>query len=359
MRSEASVVMLCTAGRGGMRAVVEGYRDGGLFTRQQVRWLVTHEEGSMLHRLRVAGRAYLAFLVMLVGRRVVLVHSHMAMRGSFWRKSVFNATARAFGVPVVAHLHGSEFKDFYWALPPARQRRVVHEFERCAAVLVLSESWAEFVRGIATRANVQVLPNYVTLPPSPNDHGDSAEVTGLFLGLVGERKGVYDLLPALTKAAVALPALSFVVGGNGEVELARARAVALGLGARVAFVGWLSGEAKRQALAAADFYVLPSHNEGLPMSILEAMSFGLPVVATRVGGIPELVRDGVDGLLVAPGDVEALATAIERVAGDAGLRARMGRSARARVAEHYCDSVVLPRLEALYAELRCGRGMMR
>ena len=339
-----------------MRSVVEGYAADGVFARHNVRWLVTHNEGSLLARLFIALRAYLKLLSMLLGRRVAFVHSHMAMRGSFWRKRAFNATARWFGVPVIAHLHGSEFKDFYRALPIPRQRQVVQEFERCARVLVLSDSWAEFVRGIAPRAHVQVLPNYVSLPSSPGTGGNPRSVTGLFLGLVGQRKGVFDLLPALAKAIEQVPPLILRVGGNGEVEKARALADALGLADHVAFPGWLSGEAKRLALAAADFYVLPSHNEGLPMSLLEAMSFGLPVIATRVGGIPELVRDGVDGLLVAPGDVEALAMAMIRLARDADLRQQMGRAARERVASNYSDTVVLPQLEALYDEIRRGVG---
>ncbi|MCP5283226.1 MAG: glycosyltransferase family 4 protein [Rhodoferax sp.] len=345
------VVMLCTAGRGGMRAVVEGYRDDGVFDRHHVRWLVTHDEGSLVRRLSLALRAWLTLLGLLLRRRVRLLHSHMAMRGSFWRKSIFNATARLFGVPVLAHLHGSEFRQFHAALPPWLQRRVAREFEACAEVLVLSTEWADFVQGIAPRAHVRVLPNYVRMPAAVARTAASATggVTGLFLGVVGQRKGVFDLLPALAQALRLAPGLRLRIGGNGDVDAARARARELGVGDQVEFLGWVSGEAKAQALAAAQFYVLPSHNEGLPMSLLEAMAHGLPVISTRVGGIPGLVRDGTDGLLVTAGDVTALAAALARMATDATWRHAAGQAARARVQQDFSDVVVLPQLDAAYA----------
>ncbi|MBN8507445.1 MAG: glycosyltransferase family 4 protein [Burkholderiales bacterium] len=359
--SDREVVMLCTAARGGMRAVVEGYRDDGVFAQHRVRWIVTHDEGSLPRRLRLAASAWLALLALLLRRRVALVHSHMAMRGSFWRKSLFNATARAFGVPVLAHLHGSEFRQFHAALSPRLQRRVAKEFEACAGVLVLSEAWAAFVRGVAPRATVTVLPNYVRLPALPADAGAAPDggVTGLFLGVIGKRKGVYDLLPALAQALRQVPGLRLLIGGNGEVERARARSAELGIDRRVEFLGWVSGGRKAELLSSAQFYVLPSHNEGLPMSLLEAMAHGLPVISTRVGGIPELVRDGIDGLLVEPGDVRALTDALVRVGSDDAWRAAAGRSGRERVAEAFSDQVVLPRLASAYAAALAGSSIGR
>lgn len=345
------VVMLCTAARGGMRAVVEGYRDDGLFERHRVRWIVTHDEGSALHRVSLALRAASRLLFLLLRGRVAMVHSHMAMRGSFWRKAALNRLARAFGVPVIAHLHGSEFKTFHASLPPILRRAVTREFESCARVLVLSNSWADFVRSIAPAARVMVMPNYVRVPTVAARPAAGLDVIGVFMGVVGARKGVYDLIPALSEALKRAPALCLRLGGNGELERARRMAAELGVAGRVECLGWVSGAAKLQALSSAHFYVLPSHNEGLPMSILEAMACGLPVVATRVGGIPELVRDGIDGLLVDAGDVPALAAALARMAEDAEWRLAAGVQARARVQDGYSDRAVLPRLDVLYAEL--------
>lgn len=339
-----------------MRAVVEAYRRDGLFERHALTLVETHDEGSVAKRLALLARGYARFARLLLCGQVDAVHAHMAMRGSFWRKSLFARTAQLFGVPVIAHLHGSEFERFYAEQPRWRQRLIEAQLRSSARVLVLSHSWEAFVRGIAPAARVQVLPNYVLLPAEAARPGHAAQdrVQALFLGLVGTRKGVFDLLPALAEALRQEPRLHLQLGGNGDVERARAMAHELGIAERVEFLGWVSGQRKAELLAAADLYVLPSHNEGLPVSVLEAMACGLPVISTQVGGIPELVREGVDGLLVAPGDRAALVQALVQLARDAALRARMGASARERVAQGYERGRVLPQLEQLYAELAAG-----
>lgn len=346
------VVMLCTAGLGGMRAVVEGYKADGLFDRYPIRWLKTNCDESLWQRLKLWVRAYLSLCMLLLRGRVAALHSHMAMRGSFWRKSAFNRTARLFGVPVLAHLHGSEFREFFAAQPRWRQRLITAEFERCQRVLVLSESWALYVRSIAPSARVTVLRNYVRVPELPAQAlRGHAPVQLLFLGEIGTRKGIYDLLPALRLARMTAPEVQLRIGGSGEVDKAKAAAQTHAVHQHVEFLGWVSGADKFGALRSADIYVLPSHNEGMPISILEAMAQGLPIIATRVGGIPELVRDGIDGMLVNAGDVEALAQVIAGLALDPARRARMGESARNHVLRHFSDAAVLPELYGYYDEL--------
>lgn len=345
--------MICTAARGGMRAMVDSYEMDGLFSRWNIRLLFTHNEGGIIGRLVLAGRAYLALLGMLVTGQVRLLHCHTAMRGSFWRKSIFSLSALAFRVPVVFHLHGSEMKSFVSSQPKILRRLIGWILEKQTRVIVLSTSWENYVRSIAPRARVVVLPNYVRLPdlatrtPSENKNN----IRTLFLGLVCHRKGVYDLLPAFREALLAVPNLHLIIGGNGEVDQARGVASELGISEQVTFTGWISGEDKRAQLQAADIYVLPSHNEGLPVSLLEAMSWQLPVLTTRVGGIAELVREGIDGYLVAGGDRPALTLALSRLASDAGLRARMGHAGRQRVEELFSMELVLPKLESIYSEL--------
>jgi glycosyltransferase involved in cell wall biosynthesis len=350
--SERVVVMLCTGGRGGMSAVVEGYRADGLFDRYPIRLIETNRNGSLWQRLCVWVPAYLTVCTLLLRRQVSALHSHMAMRGSFWRKLAFNVIARAFGVPVMAHLHGSEFKGFYAAQPAWRKRLIGAEFARCQRVLVLSEGWADFVRSIAPTARVSVLPNYVRVPALASEvRPGEGPITALFLGEIGARKGIYDLIPALSRALKSAPHLRLQIGGSGELDKARAAAQDHQLDSHIDFAGWVVGERKIAALRAAHIYVLPSHNEGLPISILEAMSYGLPIIATRVGGIPELVREGTDGLLVDAGDIDALATALSTLAQNPAQRHRMGKAARDHVSQHFSDAAVLPLLYAYYDEL--------
>jgi glycosyltransferase involved in cell wall biosynthesis len=145
------------------------------------------------------------------------------------------------------------------------------------------------------------------------------------------------------------------IGGSGELEKAKQAAISQGIADSVEFLGWVVGDAKLKLLEEADVYVLPSFHEGLPVSILEAMSYGVPVLSTRVGGIPELVREGLDGFLVEAGKVDDLADRMARLAADAALRSAMGASGRERVQAHYSEAMVVPALEALYTELTTQR----
>lgn len=348
--TKQNVVMICTAARGGMRAVVEGYKADGLFSRWNVILLSPHVEGGLMLRLVTALQALVRFIGLLILQRVSLVHCHAAMKGSFWRKSIFALLARVAGVPVIFHLHGSEMKPFVDSQPLLLQRLIAWLLAKQSVVVVLSESWLHYVKSISPKANVEILPNYVVLPDlRAKSESDLDKVNFLFLGVVGTRKGVYDLLPAFKTAVTEVPTLRLTIGGNGEVEQAQKIASELGIDSKILFAGWVSGEDKLKLLQQAHIYVLPSYNEGLPVSLLEAMSWQVPVISTRVGGIPELVRDGVDGVLIEAGDQVALASAIIKLAKEIGLRNQMGSAAREQVEQNFSKLAVLPRLERLYA----------
>lgn len=341
-------LMICTHARGGMRSVVEAYVRDGLFEHWSFKSLWTHREGHALSRMAACLCAYLEMLQLLVKGQVSFLHLHVAMRGSFWRKSFFAATARRFGVPSILHLHGSEMKTFYGSLSSARQGAVKRSLEHAARVVVLSESWRDFASEIAPQAHVVVIPNYVTLPIERLRTPDTTEFNVLFLGLLGHRKGIYDLLDCWPSVLQTVPGARLLVGGNGEVEMAKLRVAALGVSNSVDILGWVDGVQKLELLRLADAFVLPSYNEGLPMSVLEAMSWGKPVVATKVGGIPELITNELDGLLINAGDKMALTDALVKLGSDYRLRRTLGEAGRKQIEENFSDHAVLPRLEALY-----------
>ena len=351
--TKQNVVMICTAARGGIRSVVEGYLASCFFSRWNVVLLNSHVEGGFALRLATGAKAFLRLIRLLLGRRVGLVHCHAAMKRSFWRKSLFALTSRLVRVPVVFHLHGSEMKPFVEKLPALLQRLIGWILAKQSVVVVLSKSWLRYVKSISPQANVEILPNYVELPElrSNAGGGNDADVEVLFLGLVGTRKGVYDLLPAFKDALAQVPALRLIIGGNGDVDRARALSVELKIENHLVFAGWVTGEGKVDLLRRAQIYVLPSYNENFPVSLLEAMSWQVPVISTRVGGIPELVREGVDGILIEAGDRAALSSAIIELAQNSNLRQKMGMAARNQVERNFSKLVVLPKLEELYRTL--------
>ena len=344
-------LMVCTQARGGMRSVVEAYQRDGLFERWHFKSLWTHCEGNPFKKLFKGLTAYLAMLGLLVRGKVSFMHVHAAMRGSFWRKSFFILTARMFGVPCIMHLHGSEMKTFYNSLSVFGKRLVRWCLEHVEVVIVLSESWRAFVSQAAPQANITIVNNYVALPRQEKSKNDTLSFNVLFLGVLGQRKGIYDLLGCWPKVLKAVPNARLLIGGNGEVENASKVAQMLNLGASVEFLGWIDGDHKAELLKSADAFVLPSYNEGLPMSVLEAMSWAVPVVTTRVGGIPELITDEQDGFLIDAGNQEQLSNALISLGNNLDARISIGQAGYNRVKESFSDTAVLPKLEALYLNL--------
>jgi glycosyltransferase involved in cell wall biosynthesis len=215
-------------------------------------------------------------------------------------------------------------------------------------VIVLSERWRTVISQIEPESKIAVLPN----PVVTAEH--SAQPIGhrvLFLGRLREKKGVYDLIRCLPELSKLYPDVVFVLAGDGELDQVAALAEQLGVKQHIELTGWIAGEDKQKALASADVFVLPSYFEGLPVCILEAMAQGVPVISTDVGGIPDICRDGIDGLLVKPGDLVALTSAFARLFADMQLKQALIASARARIDTEFAMPVVLSHLGDIYLQL--------
>ncbi len=347
-----SLLMVGTdlAGTGGICAVVQGYIDGGLFERFPCVYVATHRNGSAWLKLRTAVAAWIAVAFELLRLDAPLVHVQTASRASFWRKSVVCLLARAFRRPYLLHVHGGEFVRFYEReCSRAAQRLVRSIFSHAALVIALSEEWRSAFLRICPSAKVEVLPNAVAVRGSRAAPSAQDDDTLLFLGDVSRAKGVFDLVRALSRIAERFPKLKLVCAGRGAIEEARDLASSLGVGDRLDCPGWLDPERKRAALASAAAFVLPSHAEGMPIALLEAMACGLPVISSRVGGIPQVIEDGVNGLLIEAGDIDGLAAALSQLLEDRRLRERLGAAARSTIETRFSLDTALARLASIYA----------
>ena len=190
-------------------------------------------------------------------------------------------------------------------------------------------------------------------PPMRNDAG--GPVTILSVGRAVEKKGHTDLLAALALLPAGLDWRLVHIGGGVLAEALRAQAAALGLATRIAWRGAQPQEAVLAAYREADLFALASRvagdgdRDGLPNVLLEAQSQGLACLSTRVSAVPELIEDGVTGLLVEPGDVPALTAALARLIGDRDLRRRLGAAGAARVARDFGFGPGVARIAGLLA----------
>ena len=353
MKSSPIIIMLGTAleTQGGISAVVKVYRQNGLFERWPVVYVATHTDRGVWPKVRMAAAALVRYTALLVCKKVSLVHVHTASSASFWRKSVFMTLAFLRRCPVVLHVHGGGFIEFFEKeCGPARKAFVRFLFDRSAQIVVLSQEWRSKIGAITKNANIVPIFNPVQADVLPRQERPDTHAL-LFLGKIHREKGVFDLLEAVARLRDTVPDIQLLCGGNGDLAEMKKRAEALGISDCVQFLGWVGEEEKQRLLTSASIYVLPSYYEGLPMSVLEAMAAGLPVVSTAIGGIPEAITDGVDGYLISPGDIPRLTVVLQSLLKDAELRSRMGAAGRKRVDEDFAASVILPQVEAVYRKL--------
>lgn len=229
-----------------------------------------------------------------------------------------------------------------------RQNRMFRFASRCAheLVCVSTESAARCIAEGVEARRVRTIHNGIDLSGGP---GSSFNAAGpaVFVGRLSPEKDVATLLRATAMVVRERPGFQMRVAGDGVcVAPLKALAFELGLESSVEFLGQVASA--REVLEGASMVVLPSLSEGLPISVLEGMAAGLPVIATRVGGTPEVVLDGQTGLLVEAGDAPAMAAAITRLLDDPALAHRLGQEGRRRVIERFDDRTMLARYEALY-----------
>ena len=361
MRREFSrIVMLGTSfeTRGGISSVLNAYRAAGLFARWRIDYVQTHCDGSRFAKWSCAIGAFFSMFFLVCRHRDAILHVHAASRASFWRKAVLMAMGRLAGWPVVFHLHGGGFDCFYETeCGPWRRRIVRHFLDSAAAIVVVSERWQAWMRQATSNPRVVVVPNPVAIPASTPLERPGALIA--FVGRCEHAKGIFDLIEAVHEVSQTIPNVRLECAGDGDIDGALRHVAVRGLRANVHFTGWVSPRRLEELLSRASVFVLPSHAEGMPVSLLEAMAAGCPVVATRAGGIPDLVEDGVNGLLVDAGDRDALALALHRLLVDRELAARLGRAARETVRRRFTPGHALARLDQLYSGLGVRRGPTR
>jgi glycosyltransferase involved in cell wall biosynthesis len=303
MSAKKHIVMVgpSSSSQGGIASVVMSWKRAGLFERWPIIYLETHVEGSKLDKLRVGFSALLRFLFLLASNKVACVHLHVARHTSFWRKSVFALAGIVLRRPVLLHIHSGGFPAFYYDECNWLQKHVIRfVLGQADQLIVLSKVWHEILCSISTNRRITVIENFVALPTQVPDDAARSKHHILFLGLLNRDKGFYDLLEAIAPLCEEFPSLMLVCGGKGNQDEALERIRQLRLDNHVNLLGWTSGQSKDAWLSRSSFFVLPSYVEGMPMGILEAMAWGVPVVSTKIGGIPDVIEQGREGILIDP-----------------------------------------------------------
>jgi glycosyltransferase involved in cell wall biosynthesis len=281
-------------------------------------------------------------------RGIAHLHNHFGDSSC----TVAMLTSEVSGIPYSFTLHGSAI--FY----EARAWRLDAKLDRaafCATISHFTRSQAAMFAAPETMERVHIV--HCGVEPErlrKVDHQGKGNRL-VFVGRVVEQKGLAILFEAMDQLAAEHPDLTLTVVGDGPHRTRlQERAAAMGVGDRVDFIGSRSQSEVVEILSDADIFVLPSYAEGVPVVIMEALGSGVPVVATFVGGMAELVEDGVTGFLVRPGDPSQLADRIARLVDDPDLRDRLGSAGRAKVTDEFDSRSEARRLGVLFTNSAAG-----
>lgn len=326
------------AGQGGVSRVVTIWREAGFFTGYDLDYVASCSDASK-HKVLTLLKGLWRYLLLLAPADLVYIHS--SAYTSFYRKSLFLLFARLFGKKVILHIHPSGFYDFYSGTSGFPRSYSTFVLGQVATFVVLADEMKHNISTHFPRTLIHVLRNAVNLREMADSRGVQRQVAELlYLGWYIRAKGVYELVDAIGILKDQGVAVHLNFYGTKEVaqltEYVRSKQLTL----EITVNGWIGGDDKLKALYESTMLILPSHSEGIPNVILEAMATRTPIVATFVGGMKEILRDGENSVTVAVNNPVDLSDKILMLLQDDALRNRLAENAYQEAADKYDVQVI-------------------
>lgn len=334
--------------KGGISSVIKQYISEGIEKEISLIFIPTTVDGSPLVKIIFFMGSIGKSLLYLLKYKPDICHIHVSQRGSFYRKCIIALLCKIYGRVIIPHIHGSQFADF---ITKNSINRFLARFllRQSKVVIVLHNEFKQFIQGFDSKVKTEVLYNPIEVP-SATDTSSRDNLNILFLGRLSDRKGTFDLLEVINQERdfFTHSKALFSFCGDGELDRANDFVDNHDLHEVVRIIGWIDGTEKTEYLSSSAIYILPSYNEQMPMSILEAMSHKLPVISTHVAGIPEMVIDQHNGILVKPGDTQALSMALTDLINDKDKRIQMGNNGFNLVLKTFQSKIIVKGLVELY-----------
>ncbi len=308
-------------GRGGIVSVLQAYRDA----LPTFHFISTNSRRGLIPGLFNFARTLVALPFIRLFRPYTTLDIHGANGKSWTRKRLIINLGHILGYKIVFHMHGGELRKYVAAKGTEYYMKC---FRKCRHVVFLTDAWTKYAQQELGCTNAVTLMNIVPTPTmAKQPRTEGAPISLVYLGYIYKEKGIFDLLDVIASNRDRwLGHLTLTIGGQWNEDRVLNFIKDNDLGGIVKFVGWVSGDDKATILSKTDILILPSYYEGLPISILEAMSYAMPVITTPVGGIPEVVTDGVEGTLFTPGDKAAMTRAIDKYIECPGLIIKQGNA---------------------------------
>lgn len=345
--------------KGGIAAVINGYYGSALEKEYNVIYVESYKDGGKIAKLIKGVMGYFHFAKVLLVDRPDIVHIHSSFGPSFYRKLPFIYMASWAHKPIINHIHGADFDAFYLGASNKKKHLIEKVYGKCTKLIALSAEWKERLSQIVPAEKIIIIENYSILHEEALESRLSRKSNSiiLFLGEIGKRKGCYDIPAVIAEVIRRKANVKFVLAGAGSRndELAvKSLLEEKGVINNVVFPGWVRGEEKDKLLREADVFFLPSYNEGMPMSILDAMGYGLPIVSTNVGGIPKIVHNEENGFCCEAGDIGGFSEAILKLLEDEQFRLNQGKGSIQIIKEKYSLEAHIGQLKQLYDDILRG-----
>ena len=324
-----------------MTSVVDNYFDAGIEKKVDITYIETVNDKNAFSKILKMISGFLKFITCI--NRCDIVHIHMASRMSTFRKGIYVRIAKKKNKKVILHIHGAEYKIFYEKECTKKQQKyVINTLNLADKIIVLSEEWKEYFEKIIDKDKIIIIYNSILIPKDFKKDLDTQKI--LFLGRFGERKGIYDLLDVVEKLITDYPKLKLYAGGDGEIEKVQKIVKEKDINDNFEYLGW----EKEKYLKEVSFYVLPSYNEGMPMSLIEGMAYKNVSISTNVGGIPKVINNMNNGIIINPGDKDELYNNMKKLLDNDKLRKKLSNNARITVEEKFNINNNLDKLLNVY-----------
>jgi glycosyltransferase involved in cell wall biosynthesis len=293
-----------------------------------------------------------------------LIHLHCA-DDILWGTTILLVLARLARARVILHIQGTDWGEFYDSVPSWRRFVTRRVLSLPTMIVVVYPLWKENIRKLGIKTEVKFIRNLILPRDLPNEADveetrrsldlEKGHFVVLMVGSVGKRKGVFDLLAAVPDVVSQDDSIRFVLAGGEELpgEMDQIRQIIQGrkIEGQVNVLGEVKREEVPRLLGLADVFILPSHTEGMPLAILEAMRCRVPVISTFVGGIPETIENEISGLLIHPGAPDEIARVVLRLKRDPDLRRRLSERAAEVFDERFAFACGIEEIRSLYRTL--------
>lgn len=341
--------------KGGIRTVVNNYLKWDRWDGVELFYVPVFIEKNNVLKILFFAINYLNIIKICFTEHIDIAHLHMAERGSFYRKSLILLFCRQMKIKTVIHHHGAEFLEFYDS-SSERKKVFIQRILRSADMnLMLSRFQEKKILLRFPGIKTAVLYNSVEGYYRNVYHAEANTI--LFLGRLCARKGVYDLLEVLAECDQLLAEnVKVCLCGDGEINQVKQIIKKYGLEHRISSIGWHTKDQIKEIYRETMLYILPSYHEGLPMSLLETMSHGIPCIVSNVAAIPEIIKNEENGIIIHPGNTDEIKAAILKLTADDKMREKIGKNGLITIKKDFLMKEKMEELQNIYDRiLRKGR----